>query len=487
MEPAPFIGKSHELQTLYVHQEPFLAIGVEVDFRNSIVPERLERLYPHAGAMGCTTLFVPVLWSQVEQAPGRFDFGFVDRQLELAARHGLKLGLLWFGSNRGGSMCFPNLPGTDGKPAGDTLQVPLDVFADRALYRRACRVDGGPADSLCPTCEATLDRERIAFRSFMRHLALADTDRTVVLIQVENEVSTPETGHLQFADRCFCPVCTEQHAGSSLTDREFGDRSYGNFVAALVEVGAEEHLLPFDVNFVSTPRPGENIAYYLGRSPHLASCAPDIYAGDTASFRRILRSFAVGRNVPLVAETSSDTKDPSDRTVWYAVCESGVVGFVLWAVDCAYGLGAWDDGYAHRTPLVGPDGAWSAQAFRIRNEFSVLGRVMGPLCRHRGTEHLQWFVAEDAPLSLPLTIPGVHGTIEVTADGRGLVVLTNPGDITLAGHGFEVRLEDFAPSAMASGRWSGREFVPDGGPVKLTAEGTGIRVSLETPGVVRVR
>jgi hypothetical protein len=94
MESTPFIEGSHEPPTLYVHQEPFLAIGVEVDFRNSVVPGRLERLYPHAGVMGCTTLFVPVLWSQVGQAPGRFDFGFVDRQLELAARHGLKLGVV---------------------------------------------------------------------------------------------------------------------------------------------------------------------------------------------------------------------------------------------------------------------------------------------------------------------------------------------------------------------------------------------------------
>jgi hypothetical protein len=486
MEPVPSIEVTHRMPNLSVHQHPFIAIGVEVDFRNSIVPDRLELLYPHAAAMGCNTLFVPVLWSQVEQVPGRFNFGFVDRQLELAARHGLKLGLLWFGSNRGGSLCFPNLPGTDGKPAGDTVQVPPDVFADRAKYRRACRADGRPADSLCPTCEATLDRERIAFRSFLRHLALADTDRTVVLIQVENEVSTPETGRLRFADRCFCPVCTDRHARSGQTDRTFGDRSYGDFVAALVEAGAEEYPVPCYVNFVSTPRPGENIAYYLECAPRLASCAPDIYAGDTASFRRILRSFAVGRNVPLVAETSSDTKDPSDRTVWYAVCEGGAVGFVLWAVDCAYGLGAWEDGYAHRTPLVGPDGAWSAQGFRIRDEFGVLGLVMGPLCRHRGTDRLQWFVAEGAPLSRPMTIPGVHGTIEVAADGRGLAVLTGPDDVTLAGHGFEVRLDGFAPSAAASGRWSGRAFVPDAGPVKLAAEGTSVRISLETPGIVRV-
>jgi len=147
------------MPSLYVHNEAFLAIGVEVDFRNVTSPERLERLYPHASAMGCTTLFVPVLWSQVEPVPGRVDFGFLDRQLSLASRHGMKLGLLWFGSNRGGSMCFPDLPGTDGRPAGETVQVPPDVFA---------------------------------FRSFLRHLALADADRTVVLIQVENEVGTPK-------------------------------------------------------------------------------------------------------------------------------------------------------------------------------------------------------------------------------------------------------------------------------------------------------
>jgi hypothetical protein len=472
---------------LYVHQEPFLAIGAEVDFRNSIIPERLERLYPPASAMGCTTLYVPVLWSQVEQAPGKFDFGFVDRQLSLAFRHGLKLGLLWFGSNRGGSMCFPNLPGINGKPAGETVQVPTDVYADRKRFRRAWCADGEAANSLCPTCEATLDRERTAFRSFMRHLALADTNRTVVLVQVENEVSTPETGRLQFADRCFCPACTDLHAQSGLTDRQFGDRSYGDFVAALVEAGAAEHPLPFYVNFVSTPRPGEDIAGYLERSPHLASCAPDIYAGDTASFRRVLASFAAGRNVPLVAETSSDTKDPSDRTAWYAVCEGGAVGFVLWAVDCAYGLGAWEDGYAHRTPLVDPEGRWSTQAFRIRDEFRVLGRVMGPLCRLRGTDRLQWFVAEGAPLSLPVTLPGIKGRIEVTPDGRGLLVMTGPGDVTLAGHGFKALFDNLAPAAAASGRWSDREFVPDDGIVPLARQGTAVLIAIDSPDVVRVR
>lgn len=80
---------------------------------------------------------------------------------------------------------------------------------------------------------------------------------------------------------------------------------------------------------------------------HRGSSGPDIYAGDTASFRRTLRSFAVGPNVPLVAETSSDTKNPSDRAVRYAVCDGGAIGFILRAVGYACGLGAWAPGYVH--------------------------------------------------------------------------------------------------------------------------------------------
>ncbi len=486
MSPVPSIEKATAMPYLSVQGNPFLAIGAEVDFRNSIAPGRLEPLYGHAATLGCTTLFVPVLWSQVETSPGRLTMAFVDRQLDLARRHGLKLGLLWFGTNRGGSARFANLPGGDGS-SRFTSQVPADVLSDWTTYRRAALPGGPVADSLCPACPATLAREAAAYRAFLRHLAAVDAPGTVVLVQVENEVSTPETGRLEFMDRCFCPVCSAAHAGSGLSDREFGDRSYAGYVAALVEAGAAEHPVPSYVNFVSTPRPGESVARYLELAPHLASCAPDVYAPDTESFRRALAAFAGGRNVPLVAETSSDLKDPSDRTVWYAVCEAGVIGFVLWAIDCACGHGAWEPGYAHRTPLVGPAGAWSAQASRIRDEFSVLARVMGPVCRHRGTPRMQWFVAEGAARTVPVALPGLRGKVEIAADGRGLMVLTGEADLTLAGHGFTALIEGLGGATGAAGRWVGDAFVPDGSAVPFPAEGNAVRIALDAPGVMRVR
>jgi hypothetical protein len=459
---------------------------VEVDFRNSIKPERLEPLYGHAAAMACTTIFVPVLWSQVERSAGRFDFRFVDRQIDLASRHGLKLGLLWFGTNRGGSAAFYNLPGSDGS-SGSTIQVPADVFEDQATYRRAAGPEGSVPYAFCPTCPATLAREVAAYAAFMRHLATTDVSRTVVLVQVENEVSTPEVGRLEFPDRCFCPACTQRQSVSGLTDRQFSDRSYGNYVAALVEAGAKEYPIPSYVNFVCRPRPGEDIACYLEQAPHLASCGPDIYAADTSSFRRALASFAVGRNVPLVAETSSDTKDPSDRTIWYAVCGGGAVGFVQWAIDCAYGDGAWEPGYSYRTPLVDSAGAWSSQAWRMRDELSVLAAVMGPLCATRGTDRLQWFVAEGSPLSLKVTLPGVHGRIDAGPEGRGLLALRDSGDVILAGHGFTVLLDATGPATAARGRWAGSVFLPEGDPVRLSAPGGSLRIPVENPAVVRVQ
>ena len=386
----------------------------------------------------------------------------------------------------GGSARFANLPGGDGS-SGYTSQVPADVLADRTTYRRAALPEGPVDHALCPGCAATLARETAAYRAFLRHLAAADASGTVVLLQVENEVSTPETGRYEYRDRCFCPECSAAHARSGLSDREFADRSYADYIAALVEAGAEEHPVPAYANFVATPRPGESVARYLERAPHLASCAPDIYVPDIASFRRVLASYAVGRNVPLVAETSSNLEDPSDRTVWYAVCEGGVVGFVQWAIDCSYGFGSWEPGHARGAPLVGPDGTWSAQAFRIRDEFSVLSRVMGPVCRHRGTRRLQWFVAEGVAQSIPVTLPGLRGRVEIASDGRGLMVLSGEADLTLAGHGFTAWIEGIDSATGTTGRWANDAFVPEGAAPPIVGKAGAIRIALEAPGVVRVR
>ncbi len=481
MVPIPTIQRFGARPALFCEGKPFLAIGAEWDFRNSIAPERSEFLYEHAAAMGCTTAFVPVLWSQVEAAPGRFAFDFVDRQIQLAEGCGLKLVLLWFGCNRGGSLGFLE-PG--GRPVS---QVPQDIVADPAAYRRACTPDGRPQASLCPACAATLSRETAAFRSLLAHIRDRDQRRTVAMMQVENEVSTPDAGRLQFPPRCCCSACNEAFARSALAEREFGDRGYGDYVASLVEAGAAEYPLPMYVNFVGTPRPGENVAYFLGRAPHLASCAPDIYSPDTGGFVETMRAFASGRNVPLVAETSSNSGDPTDANLYAAVAE-GAVAFVMWAIDCAYGWGAWEEGYADRVPLVDREGKWSALAVRMRDELRIVSKVTGPLLAWRGTDRLDWFAADGREIERPVELRGVRGSLKCGPRGRGLLILTGSGELAAAGHDFTLAIRDVSGCTASSGAWDGDLFVSDGGTLPtVTRTADGFALNLSAPAVVRVR
>ena len=50
--------------------------------------------------------------------------------------------------------------------------------------------DGDAVDSPSPFATASLDADIHAFTEFMRHLKAADPERTVLMVQVENETGT---------------------------------------------------------------------------------------------------------------------------------------------------------------------------------------------------------------------------------------------------------------------------------------------------------
>jgi len=49
---------------------------------------------------------------------------------------------------------------------------------------------GEPVDSPSPFAQASLDADIHAFTAFMKHLKIADPERTVLMVQVENETGT---------------------------------------------------------------------------------------------------------------------------------------------------------------------------------------------------------------------------------------------------------------------------------------------------------
>jgi hypothetical protein len=102
---------------------PFLYIGASIRtdaFMNTdlYTYAELERLFAEAAALGVTCVQVPVEWKDIEPEEGKFDFSYVHSVLTFCNRYGLKIELLWFGTNMCGdshSYSVPDYIIRDGK------------------------------------------------------------------------------------------------------------------------------------------------------------------------------------------------------------------------------------------------------------------------------------------------------------------------------------------------------------------------------------
>src|SRR5262249_44282562 len=68
--------------------------------------------------------------------------------------------------------------------------VPLWVKQDPKLYVRMVGSTGRPVDSPSPFAKELLEADKRAFVALMRHLEKTDGQRTVIMVQVENEAGT---------------------------------------------------------------------------------------------------------------------------------------------------------------------------------------------------------------------------------------------------------------------------------------------------------
>jgi beta-galactosidase GanA len=118
---------------------------------------------------------VPIAWEQVEPAEGKFDFSFLDTLVAQARQNKVRLVLLWFGTWKNTSPQY----------------TPAWVKLDHQRFPRMVGKDGKPSYCLSPFGEGTLQADQRAFVAMMAHLKKIDAKhRTVILVQVENEVGT---------------------------------------------------------------------------------------------------------------------------------------------------------------------------------------------------------------------------------------------------------------------------------------------------------
>src|ERR1039457_402256 len=168
---APRIEQKDGRYALFVEGKPYLMLGGQIH-NSSAWPGELPQVWQSMADLHANTLEAPVYWEQIEQREGQFDFKLVDQLIDGERAHNLHLVLLWFGTWKNGNMHY----------------VPSWVKEDGKRFPLVIRPDGEPIDVLSPLGRNTLQADKTAFVSLMRHLKQVEGEQhTILLVQVENE------------------------------------------------------------------------------------------------------------------------------------------------------------------------------------------------------------------------------------------------------------------------------------------------------------
>ena len=112
-----------------------------------------------------------IFWDEIEPEEGKFDFSSVDTVISIARKYDLKLIFLWFAVWKNAVMDY----------------APEWMKADPQRFKRVIAPTGNSIWVLSSHCKATLEADKKAFTALCKHLKTADTEQTVIGLQIENE------------------------------------------------------------------------------------------------------------------------------------------------------------------------------------------------------------------------------------------------------------------------------------------------------------
>lgn len=302
---------------LLVEDAPYLMLGAQ-SHNSSDWPATLDKVWPAIEYLHANTLETPIYWEQFEPAPGKFDYSEVDLILAQAREHHAHLVLLWFGTWKNGSQHY----------------MPEWMKLKPEIYSHVMNKSGELVDSPSPFSTAALDADKRAFTAFMKHLKEVDAERTVLMVQVENETGTWGTmrDYSPEAEKLFAgPVPAEvlkamgkadvgaanwRDAFGAEADVDFHAWAVAKYVGQIAAAGKAVYPLPLYVNaalrdpFKGAPGsyesggPTDNVLpIWKAEAPAIDVLAPDIYLPDTASYLKVLTLYHRADNALFVPET----------------------------------------------------------------------------------------------------------------------------------------------------------------------------------------
>jgi hypothetical protein len=408
---APQLVQKDGRYALMVEGRPYLVLGGQIH-NSSAWPSELPQVWQSMAALHANTIEAPVYWEQFEPQPGHFDFTNVDQIVEGARAHNLHVVILWFGTWKNGNMHY----------------VPSWVKNDPKRCPHTIRPDGEPIDVLSPMSRNTLEADKAAFTSLMRHLKQIDGEQhTILMIQVENESgnmgsvrdNSPEANK-EFAGAAPADLlaATHKQAGSwrqafgADADEIFQVYHQAKYINEIAAAGKAEFAIPYYINcWIDYPTaalpqrqvedPG--IAYPSGGpvqkmvglwrtlAPSIDMIGPDIYADDPQFYRETIRAYHVANNPLWIPETARS--DSFGKFFFYALGD-GAIGFSPFGVDQS----GWN--------ILG-DQPWQAHAYN----FGLIGPMSREIAQLEFDGKLKTAVEEQGQTAQELDFGGWQATV----------------------------------------------------------------------------
>ena len=168
----PYLRTVNGYRQLFVDNQPYLMMAGELHNSSTGSSHFMQPIWQRMADKHLNTILAPVSWELIEPEEGHFDFTLLDEMISGAAKAHLKLVILWFGSWKNGASTYaPAWVKTQPK------RFPLAQFSD-----------GQRMNTLSTFGQSTMQADAKAFQAMMRHIKETDTQQTVIMVQVENEM-----------------------------------------------------------------------------------------------------------------------------------------------------------------------------------------------------------------------------------------------------------------------------------------------------------
>lgn len=440
---------------LIVDGKPYLMLGGELGNSSAGTAAQADTILPRLASQHVNTVLMPVAWEQIEPTEGSYDYRILDHWIDVARGQKMHLVLLWFGSWKNGFSEY----------------APDWVKADTGRFPRARAIDGAPLEILSTFGDETLRLDSRAFAALMAHVKQKDTQQTVLMVQVENEVGLvgDRRDRSPAADRSFqgevppSLVAALQAQRASLTPElsvhfnpqghtwkeVFGDAAdevfmawrYATYIDSVASAGKQQYALPMYVN-VQLPAPLERAGDYPsgGSHPyfqqiyravaaHIDFYSPDIYWPE---FEYWVKRYQALGNPVFIPEAKLES---APYNALYAYGEAKGFGFSPFDIDSV--------------PAAGKDGANTPLMTQVYAALSELGEMLPAAQAEGRTRALVLHAASPRPIQT-ISLGGYlfEGALSrswpekklLTKDGAMLVLQASADEFYIAGSGLTVSI-----------------------------------------------